>query len=117
MIEHDQTIDVRIHLPERYWHICNACGKREILSSKEAFEQGWDYPGSDGIYKDAPNHGFRMFVPRKCGDCSISDSFYWKSLHGEEGIDITEKPYVDLFECVLNEPWSLLVSEEDADET
>lgn len=29
-----QTIDFRLRLPERFLHICNACGKREILSSK-----------------------------------------------------------------------------------
>lgn len=115
LIEHIQTIDFRLRLPERFWHICNSCGKREILSSKEAFEQGWDYPGPDGIYKDAPNHGFRMFAPRKCGDCSIIDSFYWKSLNGKEQIDINEQSIVEMFERVMNEPWSLLTSERDED--
>lgn len=25
-------------------HICEVCGKKEILTPEEAFEQGWDYP-------------------------------------------------------------------------
>ena len=25
-------------------HICEVCGKEEILTPEEAFEKGWDYP-------------------------------------------------------------------------
>lgn len=33
-------------------HICEVCGKTEILTPEEAFNEGWDYPprmGSFGI--------------------------------------------------------------------
>lgn len=33
---------------KKFLHICECCGKREIISSAEAFEKGWDYPGEDG---------------------------------------------------------------------
>ena len=65
LLEHIQTIDFRMKLPERYWHICNGCGKREFLSGKEAFEQGWDYPGPYGLYKTMPNYGFGTIAPRR----------------------------------------------------
>ena len=77
LLEHVQTIDFRMRLPERYWHICDGCGKRELLSSKEAFEQGWDYPGPDGIYKENHNYGFGVIAPRTCGDCS---TYVWRLL-------------------------------------
>ena len=85
------------------------------LSSKEAFDQGWDYPGPDGIYKDAPNFGFGMLLPRTCGNCSIADSFYWKVVNGGEGKKDTEtdQAFKEMLERVKNEPWSLVVSEDE----
>lgn len=115
LLEHVQTIDFRLKLPERYLHVCDHCGKREILSSKEAFDQGWDYPGPDGIYKDAPNFGFGMLLPRTCGNCSIADSFCWKVVNGGEGKKDTEtdQAFKEMLERVKNEPWSLVVSEDE----
>lgn len=66
-----------MRLPERYWHICDACGKRELLSSKEAFERGWKYPGPDGAYRDVILYGFaRKRLPRMCKSCSDSGRMY-----------------------------------------
>lgn len=28
-----------------FWHYFEVCGKKEILTSREAFKRGWDYPG------------------------------------------------------------------------
>jgi hypothetical protein len=50
--------------------------------SKEAFEQGWDYPGPDGTYKTMPNYGFRVMAVRTCGNCGIDSSLYWKIIKG-----------------------------------
>lgn len=114
LIDHVQTIDFRMRLPERYWHICNGCGKREILSSKEAFDQGWDYPGPDGIYKIAPNYGFGMIAPRTCGDCVISmDKLYWGLTTKKGTVEEVIEQRMDMLKRIQNEPWSLLVSEEE----
>lgn len=113
LIEHVQTIDFRMKMPERYWHICNGCGKRGILSSKEAFDQGWDYPGPDGIYKSAPNYGFGMVAPRTCGNCSInSDKLYCGLVLQEETTEEIGKQRHDMIERIQNEPWSLLALED-----
>ena len=109
LIEHIQTIDFRMRIPERYWHICNGCGKQELLSSKDAFGQGWDYPGPDGVYKSALNYGFGMIAPRTCGNCGISSDELYLGLVMQEEIGNHRR---DMIERIQNEPWSLLALEE-----
>ena len=104
LTEKVQTIEVKFVVPERYRHICCSCNKSMVLSSKEAFELGWDYPGKDGIYKDMPNHGFGILAPRTCGDCGITQSLYWRTMVGEK---LSKKDYETL-ERIQNEPMSLL---------
>lgn len=114
LLEHIQTIDFRMKLPERYWHICNGCGKRELLSSKEAFEQGWDYPGPDGIYKTMPNYGFGTIAPRTCGDCCIAmDKLYLALATKSESVEEVMREEKETLARIQNEPWSLMESEED----
>ena len=50
-------------------HICEVCGKQEILSSEEGFEKGWDYPPKMGT--------FGVASPRTCGSCPISETLWW----------------------------------------
>ena len=45
-------------------HICEVCGKTELLTPEEAFNEGWDYPPRMG--------GFGIVGPRTCGDCPIN---------------------------------------------
>ena len=45
-------------------HICEVCGKVEILTSKQAFDAGYDYPGEGAIY---PTSIFGVLSPRTCG--------------------------------------------------
>lgn len=33
-----QTIEFKMSPPHRFLHVCDGCGRREILSSREAFE-------------------------------------------------------------------------------
>ena len=116
-----QPILFEMKLPERFLHICTACGKREVLSSKEAFDQGWDYPGPDGIYKDMQNYGFGIMAPRTCGNCGIDKSLYWKIfITGEVDLEKTDgKTNVDVLKTVKriqDEPMSLIVDDEIIDE-
>lgn len=54
----------------KFWHYCEVCGKKEFVTAKEAFDDGWDYP---------PNIGqFGMLGPRTCGDCLMKDTLFWK---------------------------------------
>ncbi len=52
-------------------HICEVCGKAKIMTSEEAFNEGWDYPPRMGT--------FGIVSPRTCGDCSIMDTL-WMAL-------------------------------------
>lgn len=112
LLEKIQAVDFKMKAPERFWHVCCSCGKEEILSSKEAFEKGWDYPGPDGIYKDMPNYGFCILTPRTCGDCSINKSLYWRLMESNE---VNEKDKKTL-ERILNEPMSLIVDDDCLEE-
>ena len=87
-----------------FWHYCECCGKKELLASKDAFENGWDYPGVDGIYKSKKNHGFCCIVPRTCGDCVTNAPLYWKIVRGEKLADEERAT----FERIMNEPMSLI---------
>ena len=44
-------------------HICEGCGKEEIIGREEAYGKGWDYPPKMGKFK--------LVSPRTCGKCSI----------------------------------------------
>ena len=87
-----------------FWHYCDGCGKKELLTSKEAFENGWDYPGADGIYKSRSRYGFRCIAPRTCGNCGIDTSLYYKIMNGEDIGDEGRKA----LERIKNEPMSLM---------
>lgn len=91
LLEKIQAIDFKMKVPERFWHVCCSCGKKQILSSKEAFEKGWDYPGPDGIYKNMPNYGFCILAPRTCSDCTINKSLYWRLMKSKEMNEKDEK--------------------------
>ena len=53
----------------KFEHWCEVCGKTEMLTPDEAFNQGWDFP---------PNFGRWGYIsPRTCGDCSMFDTVWW----------------------------------------
>ena len=93
----------------KFLHICECCGKKEYLTSQEAFEQGWDYPGKDGIYTSDPAHGFGMLAPRICGNCSTDQTLSWRVNTGQVSLkgELTEKDQKTL-ERITNEPFSLI---------
>ena len=53
-----------------FWHYCEVCGKKEYLTAQEAYDSGWDYPPSFG--------SFGMLSQRKCGDCGIDKTLWWR---------------------------------------
>ena len=56
-------------IEEKLVHICEVCGKTEILTPDEAFEHGWDYPPRMG--------SFGIISPRTCGNCPIDKTAWW----------------------------------------
>lgn len=53
-----------------FWHYCEVCGKKEYITAKDAFDNGWDYPPHMGT--------FGFLGPRTCGGCLLKDTLYWR---------------------------------------
>jgi len=103
---HEQLIQKTKHI--RFWHYCEVCGKKELLTADEAFEQGWDYP--PGIYF------FRLLTPRTCGGCSITKTLWWKLVTWEKhSSELTDSEWETL-KRIQNEPESLIPTEDDLKE-
>lgn len=86
----------------RFWHYCEVCEKKELLTADEAFEQGWDYPPKMGQ--------FRIVFPRTCGNCCMFGTLYLKLISGDFNLSADEK---ETWERINNEPESLLPSEDE----
>lgn len=100
--KHEKLVEATKHI--RFWHYCDACGKKELLTADEAYSQGWDYP--PGIYK------FRLFTPRTCGDCPITGSLYWKIVVEKKSLSELTEAEAASFTRIMNEPESLMPEEE-----
>lgn len=82
-------------------HICEVCGRDEILDSDEAYAAGWDYPPRMGV--------FGVVSPRTCGSCSIAD-IVWAALMMRgvtaDALTPAQRAVVDR---IAGEPESILV--------
>ena len=91
-----------------FWHYCEVCGKKEFITAETAYNAGWDYP---------PNIGcFGLLGPRKCGDCSLEDTLFWK-VHTNGSLPIVMEGTLTSEELVTwrrikAEPESLLCEED-----
>lgn len=83
-------------------HICEVCGKEEILTPDEAFDNGWDYP---------PNMGaFGVLSPRTCGNCAINQTLWWKFTTNQiTNIDDLSEKDKETLNRIQNEPSSIMV--------
>lgn len=87
-----------------FWHYCEVCGKKELLTAAEAFKAGWDYPPDMGC--------FGLLGPRTCGGCSIKETLFWK-VNTSGGIPVVVKSALtpeelEVWERIRGEPQSLL---------
>ena len=60
-----QSMDTR-----KFWHYCEVCGKKLLITAQEAYDTGWDYPPQIGK--------FGLLGPRTCGECPVNQTLYWK---------------------------------------
>ncbi|KUP22052.1 hypothetical protein AWJ19_21315 [Paenibacillus sp. DMB5] len=82
-------------------HVCEVCGKEEILTPKQAYNQGWDYPPGMGQFK--------IVSPRTCGDCGINGTLWWAlNMEGQQPANLNKKQLRTL-ERILQEPESIKV--------
>ena len=82
-------------------HICECCLKMVIITSKEAFAQGWDYPGEGAVY---PSSMFGVLSPRTCGTCGIVETAYWAVVvENKNKAELSEKQ-LQAIERIMKEP-------------
>lgn len=82
-------------------HVCEVCGKNEILNSADAFSAGWDYPPRMGA--------FGVVSPRTCGGCTINDTVWWALAVDKISVDDLDEKQKATLERIINEPESILV--------
>lgn len=82
-------------------HVCEVCGKSEILNSEDAFQAGWDYPPRMGA--------FGVVSPRTCGGCSINDTLWWALMVDKVSVDDLDVKQRETLKRILGEPETVLV--------
>ena len=88
----------------RMLHICEVCGKTEILTPQEAYDMGWDYPPFMG--------SFGVVSPRTCPNCMMMDTTWAAiTLKGVKPDELSDRQKQTIMR-IIREPESILVDEE-----
>ena len=88
-------------------HICEVCGKEEIIDSEDAYKQGWDYPPKMGV--------FGVVSARTCPNCPINETVWWKiAVKNKQSDELSEKD-LQTIQRILAEPSSILVEMSEND--
>ena len=95
-------------MEQKYIHICEVCGKTEVLTPEEAFLQGWDY---------LPRMGqFGIVSPRTCGDCIITGTLWWALQTGKiKSLSALNEHQKEVLARIQNEPASIIPKESEDD--
>jgi len=80
---------------EAILHICETCGKEELLSSEEAFQKGWDYPPRMGL--------LGVISPRTCGNCAINTTLWWEVVCEKKSVDQLDEKHLKTLKRILTE--------------
>ena len=86
-------------------HICEVCGRTEILTSEEADLAGWDYPPFIG--------SFGVVSPRTCPNCSIFETLWAQLVLKKKQVSDLSEAHLVTLNRILCEPESLSVNEEE----
>lgn len=84
-------------------HICEVCGREEILTPEEAYRAGWDYPPKMGM--------FGVVSQRTCPQCPINRTVWWKLAVEHNDLSALSDDDKATIERILHEPESILVDE------
>ena len=69
-----------------FYHECEVCKLRLLLTPEIAYQGGWDYPPRMGEWG--------IVSPRTCGNCGIEKTVYWKLAVEKVSInDLSEEDY------------------------
>ena len=86
-------------------HICEVCGKTEILTPEEAFNEGWDYPPRMG--------SFAIVGPRTCGDCPRNLTVWWGLVSEKKSVLELSQQQRETIKRIQGEPASIIPKEEN----
>ena len=92
-------------MAEKLIHICEVCGKTEILTPEEAFNEGWDYPPRMG--------GFGIVGPRTCGNCPINLTVWWALVSEKKSVSELSQQQKETIKRIQGEPESIILREEN----
>lgn len=85
-------------------HICEVCGKTEVLTPDEAFLQGWDYPPRMGM--------FGIVSPRTCRNCVITETLWWALQSGKiKSMSDLSDHQKEVLARIQSEPVSIIPAE------
>lgn len=80
-------------------HICENCGKEQLLTSEEGYKLGWDYPPKMGAFK--------IISPRTCGECDIETTLWWEITCNKTPPDQLSEQHKQTLKRILTEPESI----------
>ena len=101
---HERLVQACQHI--KFWHYCEVCGKKELLTADEAFEAGWDYPPHMYHFRD-------ILTPRTCGHCFVCDTVSFKLLTGKKTFSQLTAEERETLDRINREPESLLPEDFD----
>lgn len=91
----------------RLRHVCEVCGREELLTPEEAYQQGWDYPPKMGA--------FGVVSPRTCGSCGIQGTLWWFLAVDKGNPDDMSESQRETLLRILCEPKSVVVDNTQED--
>ena len=84
---------------KRYLHICEVCGKTEVLTPMEAHVKGWDYPPEMG--------SFGVVSARTCENCTSNKTLWWALTVENKKVSELDEAQMETLERILGEPESI----------
>lgn len=85
-------------------HICEVCGKTEIVTLEEAFNNGWDYPPRMG--------SFGILSPWTCGNCPINLTTWWALVSEKKTVQELSQKQRETIKRIQGEPERIIPEEE-----
>ena len=87
---------------QKFLHICEVCGKQDILTPEEGFQAGWDYP---------PRYPFKIISPRTCNKCGVEHTAWWQICIKKKTFNELSQHQKETVKRIFNEPESILIKE------
>ena len=85
-------------------HICEVCGKTEIITPEEAFNDGWNYPPRMG--------SFGIVSPRTCGNCPINLTAWWALVCEKKAVAELSQKQRETIKRIQGEPECIMPKED-----